>query len=652
MKAPDATYRFGKFTLKTGDRRLSREGQEVYLRPKTYDTLLYLLERQGHLVTKQELLDAVWADVEVTENALTRCIKEARAALHDEVQNPLFLRTIPRLGYEFIAEVERWQEPADGEVVEEELHVVRVVATEEDANGEAGLPAAARLPAVFSNSLLPGGRRVLNPRLVAISALFLLGLSAAAYWVWTSSAKAAHSPKRVMLAVLPFQNLTGSETQDYLSDGLTEEIITELARVDPARMGVIARTSVMKFKGAAQDIKQAGLQLGVDYILEGAVRSGPQRLGITAQLIRVSDQTHLWAQEYHLDPGDPLAWERDVAERTADALSVELLPSVQKRYASVRNVKPEAREAYLRGRYLLSHRDATMFEQALEYFQRAAESEPEYAEAYAGMANAYLLLGAYGISPKAEVVPKAKDAALKALALDSSLTAARRTLATIRYEYDLDFSGAGKDFRGAIESNPNDAGTHQWYSAYLSAMGESDEAIREARKAAQLDPLSLHVSVDVGRAYYFARQYDLAIAQFRKTLELEPNFARAHSQLGMALVEKGQYDEALAEIRSGIGPSGTVSSWLGYAYARAGKTAEAKEQLAAQLNGWKMSHKDAYGIALTYTGLGNKDEAFAWLTKDLEDHGAVYMIKAWPCWDSLRADPRYGDLLRHLALPL
>ena len=282
----------------------------------------------------------------------------------------------------------------------------------------------------------------------------------------------------------------------------------------------------------------------------------------------------------------------------------------------------------------------------MQYFQKAAESEPDYAEAQAGIADAYYLLGNYGILPKAEVGLKAKAAALKALALDDTLAAPRRTLAGIRFDYDLDFAGAAKDFRSAIEKNPNDAGAHHWFASCLAATGEFEEGVREAKKAAELDPLSLHVNVDLGRAYYFARQYDLAIAQFRKTLELDPNFPRTHSQLGMALLEKGQYDEALAEIKKGA--SGGVSSWLGLAYARAGKREEAERHLAVQLDHWKSSNSGAIGIASTYLGLGNKDEAFAWLEKDL--HDGAYMIKAWPYWDPLRSDPRYRELLLRLGL--
>jgi TolB-like protein/DNA-binding winged helix-turn-helix (wHTH) protein/Tfp pilus assembly protein PilF len=656
MKDPALTYHFGRFTVETGDRRLISEGHEIYLRPKTYDTLLYLLEHQGHLVTKNELLDALWADVEVTENALTRCIKETRAALGDEVQSPRFVRTIPRLGYEFIADVEKLDEPENGEV-EEEFQAVRLVTTEEESEGRLSEPVIAESSAgaparrALLPQRVPSKRRVLVGSLAA-TAVVAMAVSAALNFAGLRDRLLGRttSSRIASLAVLPFENLTGSDKQDYLSDGLTEEIITELARLDPSRLGVIARTSVMKFKAARPDVAEVGRKLSVNYILEGAVRSGPQRLGITVQLVRVSDQTHLWAQEYDLNPDDPLSWERSVAERTANALSIELLPAVQQRHTAMREIKPEAREAYLRGRFLLANRNAPTFHQALAYFNKAVEYEPEYAEAYSGIADAYLLQSAYGMLPRNEAVPKAKAAALRALQLEDSLTAARRTLADIRWEYELDFEGAGKDFRSAIEANANDAGTHQWYAAYLSAKGEFNEAIREMKKAAQFDPLSLHVGVDLGRAYYFARQYDLAIAQFRKTLELDPNFARAHSQLGMALLEKGQYDEALTELRTGAGHSG-VSIWLGYAYAKAGKIAAAKEQLARQLDQWQRAHTGADGIALTYLGLGDKDQAFAWLEKDLENHGAVHMIKAWPYWDPLHSDSRYQDLLRRIGIP-
>ena len=631
-KQANELYEFGPFRVDPRERLLWRDGEALPLTPKAFETLLALVRNSGHLMLKNELMQAVWPDSFVEEVNLSQNISTLRKTLGDTVGENRYIVTVPGRGYRFAEKVKVvGEEQAEASLVVESPTSKHLVIQEQ------------------SPPLTPLFVRRKSPmRFTVLGALLALLVAAiGAYWLWTSRANAAHSSNRVMLAVLPFANMTGSETQEYLSDGLTEEIITELARLDPARVAVISRTSVMKFKRGS-DLTQVRQQLGVDYVLEGALRSGSQRLGITVQLIRMSDQTHLWAQEYEIDPGDPLAWERNVAERTADALRLKLLPSVQRRHASVHTIKPEAREAYVRGRFLLAHRDASTFAQALEYFQKAAESEPDYAEAQAGIADAYFLLGNYGILNKSEAGPKAKAAALKALALDDTLTGPRRTLAGIRYEYELDFTGAGKDFRSAIESNANDAGAHQWYAGYLAAMGEFNEAIQEAKKAAELDPLSLHASVDLGRAYYFARQYDLAIAQFRKTLELDPNFARAHSQLGMALLEKGQYDEALAEIRKGV--SGGVSIWLGYAYARAGKRAEAKEQLAAQLDRWRSLHDNAFGIASTYLGLGDKDEAFLWLEKDLQQ--GAYMIKAWPYWDPLRSDPRYQDLLRRMGLPL
>jgi len=613
--------------------QLYKRGLRIHLRDKSFQVLAALLEHPGEVVTREDLRRQLWREEVFVDfdNNLNTAVARLREALGDSAEHPRFIETLPKHGYRFIASLA--DTPAADTVPLPRALEPRVATPEVPARWW-----QRRYVLVLAASLV-----------VALVAVFALKLGNIRGRWWRHTATSA-TPVRVQsLAVLPFENLTGSEKQEYLSDGLTEEIITEVAQLDPARLSVIARTSVMKFKAVRPDVAEIGRQLGVDYLIEGAVRSGPQRLAITVQLIRVSDQRHLWAREYELNPHDPVSWERSVAEGTASALSIQLLPTVQKRYAAMRPIKPEAREAYLRGRFLLANRDSTTFEQALAYFKKGVEYDPEYAEAYGGVADAYLLLGAYGVLPKTEAVPKAKAAALKALALDDSLTEPRRTLADIRWEYDLDIQGAGKDFRSAIEANANDSGTHQWYAAYLSSIGEFEEAIREMKRAAQLDPLSLNVNVDLGRAYYFARQYDLAIAQFRKTLELDPSFARAHSQLGLALLEKGQFDEALAELRTGAG--GPASIWLGYAYARAGKTAKAKEQLAAQLDNWKTWHTNASAIASTYAGLGDKDQAFAWLEKDLENHGSVQMIKAWPYWDPLRSDPRYQDLLRRIGLP-
>ena len=613
---------FGPFEVDSETGELCRGDHKVRLQDHPLQILLLLLERRGGLVTREELRERLWPDGTIVDfdHGLNTAVRKLRQALDDDADQPKFLETIPRRGYRLIVPVAPREEASPVEAPQAHPPPVR--------------------------------RAVLNLRNSAIGVALLVILSAGGYWIWHLRHTAAPAPKRVMLAVLPFANLTGSADQDYLSDGLTEEIITELARLDPARVGVIARSSVMKYKGASPDVAEVGRKLGVDYVLEGALRTGSQRLGITVQLIRVSDQTHLWAQEYNPSPGDPLSLEYSVAERTAGALRMQLLPSAQKSLSEAHSIKPEAQEAYLRGRYILSHGNATTFEQALQYFQKAAEAEPDYAEAYAGVADAYILLGNYGILQRTEAQPKAKAAALKAIALDNTLTEARRALADIRWEYELDFPGAGEDFRRAIADNANDSGAHQWYASYLCTMGEFDDAIQEMKKALELNPLSLHVGVDLGRAYYFARQYDLAIAEFRKVIALDPNFARAHSQLGMALVEKGQYDEALAELRTGIALTGGQSSWLGHAYARAGKLAEAKKELAGQLDQWNKSHTEAFRIALPYVGLGDKDQAFAWLDRDLQVHGAVYMIKAYPCMDPMRSDPRYGELLRRVGLPV
>jgi TolB-like protein/DNA-binding winged helix-turn-helix (wHTH) protein/Flp pilus assembly protein TadD len=615
MRLSTHTVCFGPFQLDLRVAELRLNGSRTRLPDQPFQVLTALLEKPGEVVTREELRQRLWgSDTFVDfEHSLNAAVKRLREILGDSAENPRYIETLPRHGYRLIVPVENLEPPAS-------------------AIPETSKPR----------------RRIW---LAVVSAIFVF-VVLVAYLLWHRFRVHAHPRARLILAVLPLENLSGDPDQEYLADSLTEDIITELGRLSPTQLGVIARTSVTQFSRTRKPISEIGKQLRADYIVEGSTRKSGQQLRVTLQLIRVSDQTHLWAEAYDSNLADLSTVERTVAEKTARTLSLELVPAVQQRLASGPVISGEAQEAYLRGRFLLARRTGSAFEQARNYFQKAIELEPRYAEAYSGLAVALMLLPNYQAITVNEAIPRAKEAAQKALQLDPSITEARTVLAQIHSEFEWDFARAEREFQQVLQDGPNDARAHSGYAALLWAMGRFDEAITEMKKVSELAPLSLGAGVDMGRAYYFARRYDLAIQQYERVIELEPNYPAAHSMLGMALLEKHDDDRAIAELKKGMALSDGQSIWLAYAYAVAGRKADAQQELSACLERWNSKHTGATCMALAYLGLGDKDQAFAWLEKDFQGHtGTIFMLKAFPYWDSLRSDPRFQDLLRRMNFP-
>jgi TolB-like protein/DNA-binding winged helix-turn-helix (wHTH) protein/Flp pilus assembly protein TadD len=609
---------FSGFELDLTSGELRKDGKKIALPPKAFETLRALGERPGEVVTREELRAKLWAADTFVEfdDSLNHAINRLRQALGDSAENPQFIETLPRYGYRFIAAVQR---------------------------DYLTLPSGSE------------GKQKFGSKYKWIVVATLVIASAAVYVLWNYGPKGQGQPRRPMLAILPLDNLTGNEELDYLSDGITEEIITELGRMNPDRLGVIARTSTSRYKKTTKTVAEMGRELGVDYVIEGSLRQASPRLRVTVQLIRVSDQTHLWAEAYDINPPEAASIDKDVADHIAGSLGIETPPVVRARFENARPVNPKAREAYLRGRYWLTRGTGTAASNARQYLERAIELDPNYAQAYASLAYAYIFLGNYGVLPQTEAKPKAKEFAERSLALDDSLLDGRLALAGIMAEYEWNFAGAAKLYQGAVTQDPNSAAAHQWYSALLSEIGRSEEAIGEIKKAYELDPISLRVGVDFGRAYYWARHYDEAIEQYHKVLELDPNYSGAHSMLGLALLEKREYEQAVSELQKGVAliPDNKegYSIWLGYAYAVVGKRNEAQLMLATQVAHHAQTHAGAQGIALTYLGLGDKDQAFNWLETAYRERDAVAMLKAYPFWDSIRSDPRFQDLLRRVGLP-
>ncbi len=459
---------------------------------------------------------------------------------------------------------------------------------------------------------------------------------------------------RIMLAVLPFENMSGDPSQEYFSDGLTEEMIAQLGRLFPQRLGVIARTSTARFKKTSKGIDQIGHELGVGYVLEGSVRRAGDRVRINAQLIQVSDQTPLWAENYERDARDILALQSDVAARIGKSLAVELLPSQRARLANVPAINPEAHEAYLKGLSFLG-REKAGAEKSLEYYAQAIQLDPSYAAPYAGQAGAYNALAFMGDIAPAEAYPKAKAAALKALELDDTSAEAHARLALALTSYDWNWADADREFRRALELNPSHAGIHDSYSHYLMAMGRAEESLAEVRRAVELDPSSAGLRACLGWHSLYADIYGQVVEQSLKALQMDPNNYLARFNVGQSYERQRKYDQAIAAFQNAVEISGGRThalAGLACAYGVAGKRREAQKVLAELKERAKKSYVSAYEIAAIHTALGDKEQAFAWLEKAYQERSSwLIHLRLEPRFQPLRSDPRFAELVRRIGLP-
>ena len=458
-------------------------------------------------------------------------------------------------------------------------------------------------------------------------------------------------PQIKSLAVLPLANLSRDPEQDYFADGMTEALITDLAKNTDLR--VISRSSVMHYQGTAKPIADIARELHVDAVVEGSVQRSGNKVRITAQLIRVATDKHLWADSYERDLQDILGLQDEVAHAITRQVEGRLSYKNEARRETFGPVDPEAYEAYLKGRYFWNKRDRASLEKSLGYFNEAIAKDPNYALAYAGLADVYVVLGSdWAMSPK-DVNRQAKAAAQKALAIDDSLVEAHTSLASI-YHNEWNWPGAESEFKRAIELNPSYATAHQWYSIYLATAGRFDESVKEATKAAELDPLSLIISASLGNRLNEARRYEDAAIQCRKTLDMEPNFGLAYICIGISYVNQGHFKEGIPELQRGIEllPGDPYSlGQLGIAYALSGDRPRAHEILS-KLQDPSQPNLPAYSIATVYAGLADKEQTIYWLKKGYEERNdeMVYM-KIEPVLDPIRSDPRFQDLIRQVGFP-
>ena len=617
----EGDFQVGRWLIQPKLNSVTANGITAHVEPKAMQVLVYLAGHAGDVMPKERIIQAVWADTFVTDDVLTRAISELRKAFEDDPHEPRVIQTIPKGGYRLIAAVEP---------------VAPVSPSREGGT--------ARTP--------PLQRWVLVLAALTLSVLAGLGV----YLVRQRLARQEKAQAgKIMLVVLPFDNLSGDPEQEYFSDGITEEMTAQLAQLSPERLAVIGRASAMTYKGAKKTIDQIGTELHVQYVLEGSVRRAGDRVRVTAQLIEVGNQTHVWAESYERDVASILGLQADVARAVAHEIQIKLTPEAQTRLATSRPVDPEAYRLYLIGRFLWNKRTEEGLKNAIDHFQRALEIDPSYAPAYAGLADSYLMLSDFGFLPPKEAIPKGKAAAQKALEIDESLAEAHASLAIAYLEYDWDWAACERECKRAIELNPNYATAHLWYYAFLLTTRGHAEALAEAQRAQQLDPLSPIISTLVAFSYFFARQYGEAIRLLRDTVSLFPEFATAYERLGDSYVANGMDEQAIVayqKARSLSGASAAEVVALRQAYAKSGIRGYYLWEIRRLREESKRRYVSPAAFACLFAALGEKDQTFSYLEKAYEDRDSILPgLQVDPLFDFLRSDPRYQDLLRRMNFP-
>jgi TolB-like protein/DNA-binding winged helix-turn-helix (wHTH) protein len=637
-------YEFGPFSLDVTEGVLLRGSEPVRLTPKAFKLLLVLVQNSGHILDKDELMKEVWPNVVVEETNLAGNIYALRQVLGEGNDEERYIETIPKRGYRFVARVRE---------VPDKSPVTRTQGLERSISESASSKGSVEAPPIGVDR--PAKQRSLSR--VLLVGVILFALTGAAFYSWKSGRSRApdHNVAVKSIAVLPLKNFSGDPAQEYFADGMTEAMINELAKIGSLK--VISRTSTMQYKDTRKTTPEIARELNVDAVVEGSVMRSGDRVRITAQLIRAATDEHLWAESYDRDLSDVLALQREIARGIAGEIKIKLTPQEQQRLATTPPTNPSAHEAYLKGLYYWNQAINTpqpneydrLLKKSLESYEQAIKFDPNYALAYSSLATSYHWLASEN-SP--QFYPNAKEAALKALALDDTLGQAHGALAYTIWRHEWDFAGAEREFKKADELTPN---SYIWgYAQFLSTIGRHDEAIRKMKIAQDLDPLTMPVKIGAGRTYFQARQYDQAIAQFRRILELNPNQFDAHPGLGAAYMLKGMNEEGIAEFQRVLDLSGGMYAKkdLAWAYAMAGRRNDAFKILDDLKDPSKQKSGSHLNLAIIYGALGEKELGLAQLevayTKREQE---ILWLKVEPQFDGLRSDPRFDDLLRRIGFP-
>jgi TolB-like protein/DNA-binding winged helix-turn-helix (wHTH) protein/Flp pilus assembly protein TadD len=630
-------YRFGQFALDARKRTLSRADSPISLTPKAFDVLLFLAQNPNRLVTKEELLQAVWGDTFVEEGNLTQYIFHLRKALGDNSEDARLIVTIARKGYQFTADV-TVAEAADT-AMQAKVQVSTAggpLAITEAVLGSSGDQAVPKAPRHWRKAALVGACAV------------VLVIVCFASWMHFGRVATPRSPK-IMLAVLPFENLTGDPNKEYLADGLTEETISQLGRLDPEQLGVIARTSVMGYKHKDERLDQIGRDLSVQYVLENSLRESGDDIRLTAQLIQVKDQTHLWSHDYDYSAKNILTVEDDVANDVAREIRVRLTSKQKAELAQSHTVNPEAFDAYLQGHYYFerdSDKDTNM---ATKYFERATQLDPSYALAWVELSRARKWQAVTGLIPREEGYRLAREAVERALALNPNLAEAHSQMGRIKHQIDFDWTGGDASYQRAVELEPGNPECVRLAGASAAILGRLDEALQLQRRAVDLDPLNAHSWEGLGEIEFRGGKLDEAEADIKKALELRPDDFLSSTFLSEIYVMQGRPQDALPLIaRVGYDPMRTFLYAITYhALGREKESDTALRDLIA-----KYQAIDPYLIAEIYAFRNKPDEAFEWLDRAYAKHddGLIH-TKVEPLLKNLHGDPRFAAFLKKLNLP-
>jgi TolB-like protein/DNA-binding winged helix-turn-helix (wHTH) protein len=625
--AANSLYRFGSFEFDSLTGELRKDGIRVRLEGQPVIILAVLLERPNELVTREALQKKLWpgdtfVDFELSLNA---AIRRLRSVLDDSAESPRYIETLARRGY-------RWIAPLRTE------------------------------PLIIAGEALPALPRSMSWRRAAWLVLAAcLAAAAIFFYVASSALRSRPGVRKVMLVVLPFQNISEDPQQEYFADGMTEEMITQLGSLNPEQLGVIARTSALQYKASQKSTGQIARELNVKYLLEGSVRRYGQRIRVTAQLIQASDQAEIWADSYDTDIGDILKVQNEVARAIAGQIRLQLTHQAKQRLSNPPHVNALAHDVYLQGQHAWDLRDREGTARSIQLFQRAIEIDSSYAGAFAALARAYALSPVYGVMPASEAMPKARDAATHAIALDDSLAEGHCMLGFIKSHYEYDWSAAEQEFQKALKLNPSDSYAHLFYSnSYLSPLGRHDEAIAEMRTAIALDPFSARIQSFLGRTYIWARRYDDALGQLQKTTEMFPSFAIEHERLAHLYTYRGEYDKAIAEesrarILAGQDPRSVVKLEDSLRQALLTRGPRGYWEKMLELSRRSDNVPEAYtpndNLAIIYARQGEKEKALQALELAYQER-QLHMteIGIEPAFDVLHSEPRFQSLVHRIGV--
>ena len=659
-------YEFGRFRLDAAERVLLRDRELVPLTPKVFDILLALVEHGGHIVEKDDLMKRVWPDSFVEEGNLTQNVSLLRKALGESPGGSQFIETVARRGYRFVATVTKARNDGTNQVlVVAAAGSALSLESGTDYGVEADAPPAAALEPVKADLDLPhqngdpngsetptakDGTRALsllagfkNHAYVLTVGAVLVALIGVVYFIGRGKTGAVTESPIESIAVLPFADDAADSDAQYLNDKIAESLINSLSKLPKLR--VVPRSVVANYKGKEMDPRQIGRELNVRAVVTGRVRRHGDTISIQADLIDVDKVAQIWGQLYEHKLADVLLAQDDISRDIFENLRLKLNVEEKKHL--------DAYRLYLKGRNAWNKRTEEGLQQGIEYFQQAIDTDPNYAPAYAGLADCYNMLVVYGGLRPDNGFPKAKEAAIKALEIDETLAEAHTSLAFFKFRWDRDRVETEREFQEAIKLKPSYAPAHQWYSSYLVALERFDEAIAEAKRTQELEPLYFVASSHLGWILYLSGQNDRAIEQCSRILALDPNLFPALRYRGLAYEAKGMYPEAIADFQKGVKLSGSplILALLGHAYAASGKKAEAQRVLGELQDLQGRRYVSPYTVAAIYGGLGDKDQAFKWLEKAYEERDIWLMnLKVDPVFSKLRSDRRFPDLLARAGL--